>query len=508
MTEVTDLSPSQGEAPMLDLLARINDWLWTPLVVFALGFGLFLTVATRGLQIRLLPEMVRQLVRGERSEKGISSFQALSLTLSSRIGVGNIAGVATAVALGGPGALLWMAVMAFLGGATAFVESTLAQVYKRDVDGQFRGGIPYYIEKGLGLRWLAVVAAATAVAMYTVLAPGIQSNNIAASLDSAFGVTPLVTGVAVTALLAFVVFGGRRRIVAVAQTVVPFMAAAYILVTLVVLAFNATAIPGMAALILGSAFGTDSVFGGIVGAAIAWGVRRALFSNVAGVGEGTFGSAAAQVSHPAKQGLVQCLSTYIDTLFVCMATGLMLLVTGSYNVQPEGSDALATNLEGVEAGPAYTQAAVDTVLSGTGGPFVAAAVALFAFTTLFAFYYIAETSLSYILSGTKPLPTALLRLALLGMTFFGAVQSADLIWAIGDVGYASLAWVNMVCLVLLLRPALRTLRDFDAQRRAGLDPQFDPEAVGIAGADYWTSDEARAARRSVQDEPGRDPLAP
>lgn len=492
---------------MLDLLTSVNDWLWTPLVVFALGFGLFLTVMTRGLQIRLLPEMLRQVVWGEKSAKGISSFQALSLTLSSRIGVGNIAGVATAIALGGPGALFWMAVMAFLGGATAFVESTLAQVYKRDVDGEFRGGIPYYIEKGLGLRWLALIAAAVAMTVYAVLAPGIQSNNIASAFESSFGISPVVSGLVMTVLLAFIILGGRNRIVAWAETTIPFMAAAYILAALVVLAFNASEIPGLVVLILSSAFGADSVFGGIVGAAIAWGVRRAMFSNVAGVGEGTFGSGAAQVSHPAKQGLVQCFSIYIDTLFVCMATGLMILVTGSFNVRPQGGEAVVTHLPGVEAGPGYTQAAVDSVFSGAGGPFVAVAIALFAFTTLFAFYYIAETNLSYLLSGMRKLPQAVLRLAILAVTYFGAVQSADLIWAIGDVGYASLAWINMVCLVFLARPALRVLRDYDAQCRIGLDPHFDPVEAGVANADYWTSDEVRAERERARSASGPDPSA-
>ena len=247
--------------------------------------------------------------------------------------------------------------------------------------------------------------------------------------------------------------------------------------------------------------------GGIVCAGVAWGWRRAMVSSVAGVGEGTCGSGAAQVSHPAKQCLVQCFSIDIDTLFVCMATGLMILVTGSFNVRPQGGEAVVTHLPGVEAGPGYTQAAVDSVFSGAGGPFVAVAIALFAFTTLFAFYYIAETNLSYLLSGMRKLPQAVLRLAILAVTYFGAVQSADLIWAIGDVGYASLAWINMVCLVFLARPALRVLRDYDAQCRIGLDPHFDPVEAGVANADYWTSDEVRAERERARSASGPDPSA-
>lgn len=243
----------------------------------------------------------------------------------------------------------------------------------------------------------------------------------------------------------------------------------------------------MVKLVFASAFGADSMFGGIVGAAIAWGVRRAVFSNVAGVGEGTYGAAAAEVSHPAKQGLVQSFSIYLDTLFVCMATGLMILVTGMYNVETEAGDKLVTNLPGVEAGTNNTQHALDTVFSGIGSPFVAVAVALFAFTTVAAFYFIADTSLTYLTRGRPNVWLGYaLRVAMVGMVFYGGVESADVIWAIGDVGYASLAWVNMVCIIFLVKPALKALRDYDAQRRLGLDPTFDPVRLGIDNADFWT----------------------
>ncbi|MFW5418423.1 alanine:cation symporter family protein [Nocardiopsis sp. CNT-189] len=492
----------------MEILVTINDWLWNPLVVLALGLGLVLTVLTRGVQFRLLPEAVRQIRAGKTggrdAEEGVSSFQALMLTLSSRVGVGNIAGVATAIAAGGPGALVWMCVMALVGGALAFVESTLAQIYKRKVDGRFRGGIPYYIERGLGLKPLAAAAALTALTLYGVLAPGIQANNITAAVRTATGTDPWITGAVLTAAFGYVVFGGRKRIVAVADTLVPVMAAGYLLAAVAVLAANAPALPGAAMLVLGSAFGTDAAFGGIVGAAVAWGVRRALFSNVAGVGEGTYGAAAADVSHPVKQGLVQAFSIYIDTLLVCTATGLMIVVTGSYNVRTEDGRTLAEHLPGTEAGPAFTQEAVSSVLPGAGPVFVAAAITLFAFTTLVAFFYIADTSLAYL--SPRPAARTALRVAMTAVTMYASVQSADLIWAVGDVGYASLAWVNMVCLIFLARPALAALRDYDAQRRRGLDPVFDPEAAGVAGADYWSGEDApahRAARRSA--EPPREP---
>lgn len=502
----------------MEFLVSLNDWLWNPLVVLALGLGLVLTVLTRGVQFRLLPEMVRQIFAGKRSgatdsttgtgtgtgtdsAEGISSFQALMLTLSSRVGVGNIAGVATAIAAGGPGALVWMAVMGLLGASLAFVESTVAQLYKRRRDGRLWGGIPYYIERGLGLKWLATIAAFAALSLYAVLAPGVQSNNISSALDTGLSVNPWVSGLLMTGALGYIVFGGRKRIVAVADKTIPVMAVGYLLAAVVVLMANASEVPGALRLVFASAIGTDAVFGGILGTAIAWGVRRAIFSNVAGVGEGTYGSAAAEVSHPVKQGLVQSFSIYVDTLLVCMATGLMIIVTGSYNVEVDGRQ-LADNVPGVEAGPAYTQEAVSTVFSGAGPVFVALAILLFAFTTIVAFCFIAEANLTY-LCGPRTLAPArtAMRLTMMGVTLFGSVQSADLIWAIGDVGYASLAWINMVCLLFLVKPVLAALRDYDRQRGLGLDPVFEPGAAGVSGADYWEGDRspaAKAARAAAQ----------
>lgn len=470
----------------MDFLVMLNDRLWDPLVVLALGLGLVLTVLTRGVQFRRIPDMLRQIRGGGGTEAGVSSFQALMLTLSSRIGVGNIAGVATAVAAGGPGALVWMAVMGLLGGALAFVEATVAQMYKRRVDGRYWGGIPYYIERGLGQKWLAAVAALTALTLYAVLAPGVQANSITAAFDTAAGVDPWITGAVLTALLGFIIVGGRARIVAAADKLVPVMAVGYIAAALAVLAANASAVPGALRLIAASAVGADAVFGGIVGAAVAWGVRRAVFSNVAGVGEGTYGAAAAEVSHPVKQGLVQAFSVYVDTLFVCTATGLMIVVTGNYNVTAPDGSTVVEHVPGTEAGPAFTQGAVGTLFAGAGPLFVAAALALFAFTALIAFTFIAESNLTYLFGAAPPRAAlAALRGAVLAVTLYGSVQSADLVWAIGDVGYASLAWVNMLCLLFLARPALAALRDYDAQRRQGRDPVFDPEAAGVRGADLW-----------------------
>lgn len=476
----------------MDTLVAVSDGIWNPMAYFALVVGLFFTVLTVGVQFRRLPDTLRQITERKTSDEGISPLQALLLTLSSRVGVGNIAGVATALGAGGPGALVWMALCALLGSAAAFAETVLAQVYKRAVGGEHRGGIPFYVEHGLKLKWLAVVLAVVTFAGYGFVFPGVQSNNIATSVEGAFGVPSWATAVVITGLLAFVIVGGTKRIVRAAQVMVPVMAVGYIVTAIVVLAVNYDRIIPAVGVILGSAVGADKVFGGIAGAAVAWGVRRAVFSNVAGVGEGTFGAAASAVSHPVKQGLVQSFSIFVDTLLVCMATGVMIVVTGAYNVTDADGSPLVTNVPGLSAGPEYTQRAVDSVATGVGPGFVAIALFFFAFTTLIAFFYIASTNLVYLLGGRAARwPGHALKAGMLAITFYGAVESADVIWTIGDIGYGSLAWLNMICL-LALSPVVRKLvRDYDAQRRRGLDPRFDPVPLGITGADFWHTSRLR-----------------
>lgn len=474
---------------LLEIIGTINTNIWNPMAYLALGLGLFYTIWTGAVQIRRLPDLVSILREKSPSDEGeISSFQALMLTLSSRVGVGNIAGVATAIAIGGPGALFWMVVMALLGGATAFAESTLAQVYKRRVGGEYRGGIPYYIEKGLGQKWLAVIAATATLVLYAVLAPGVQSFNIANSFEVAFGAPTWLTGLIIAGLFGFIVFGGTKRIVGVADKVIPFMAIGYILLALVVIVVNITEVPAVIGLILSSAFGVHEVFGGIVGAAIAWGVRRAVFSNVAGVGEGTYASAAASVSHPAKQGIVQAFSVYVDTVLVCSATGIMIVMTGQYNVITESGETLLENLPGVTAGTAYTQAALETIVPGFGPVFVAVALFLFAFTTLIAFNYIASSAAAYLFPERGfGAATRVIQAAMTIMVFFGAVASADLIWGIGDIGYGTLGWINMICLLFLAPTVRKVLKDYTSQKKQGLNPVFNPEKLGIRGADAWSS---------------------
>jgi alanine or glycine:cation symporter, AGCS family len=484
----------------METLVAISDGLWNPMAYFALAVGLFFTVVTAAAQFRLLPDTLHQIFKPKADDGGgISPLQALLLTISSRVGVGNIAGVGTAVAAGGPGALLWMVICALLGSASAFAESTLAQVFKRRINGEHRGGMPFYVKYGLRIKWLAALLAVMTALGYGFLFPGVQSNNIATSLENAFNLPTWITAVFVTALLGFVILGGTRRVVGAAQVMVPVMAVGYIIAAIVVVLFNFDRLLPALGLIVSSAFGWHEVFGGIAGAAVAWGVRRAVFSNVAGVGEGTYGSAAASVSHPAKQGLVQAFSIFIDTVVVCFATGIMIVMTGSYNVFAASGDAIVSNIPGVEAGSAYTQTAVNSVLPGFGSGFVAVALFFFAFTTLVAFYYIAHTNLVF-LAGRElgPVLSWILKLGMLGITFYGAVESAAVMWTIGDIGYASLGWVNMACILLLAPVVRKVIKDYDRQRKLRLDPVFDPRPLGIRGADFWVEQAESAAAKAAQ----------
>lgn len=328
---------------MNELVSAINGVIWSPALIFlCLGVGLYFSLRSRFLQLRHIKLMITLMFQGRPTEAGVSSFQALTMTLAGRVGTGNIAGVATAITFGGPGALFWMWIVAFLGASSAFVESTLGQVYKEKINGEYRGGPAFYIEKGLGVKWYAWLFAIVTIFSCGLLLPGVQANSIGASLDIAFGLSPNVTAALLAVLLSFIIFGGVKRIASFSSMVVPFMALGYIIVACVIIAINIDQLPSVILLIWKSAFGLEAGFGAILGQAIMWGVKRGVYSNEAAQGTGPHASSAAAVSHPVKQGLVQAFSVYIDTLFVCSATGFMLLITGLYNVQGVDGAALYT----------------------------------------------------------------------------------------------------------------------------------------------------------------------
>ncbi|GAB2879253.1 alanine/glycine:cation symporter family protein [Uliginosibacterium flavum] len=476
---------------MESIINQINDIIWSPALVFlCLGVGLYFSIRTRFMQVRHIGEMFRLMFDGKGSDAGVSSFQALAMSLSGRVGTGNIAGVAAAIAYGGPGAVFWMWMTAFLGAATAYIESTLSQIYKEQNDGLYRGGPAYYIEKGLGWKKYAWVFAIATIISMGFLLPGVQANSIAAGLQNSLGIAPEVSAAIIVVLLGLIIFGGVKRIARFAEIVVPFMALGYILVAGVVIGLNIEKLPGVMHLIISSAFGADAVFGAMLGAAIQWGVKRGVFSNEAGQGSGPHPAAAAEVTHPAKQGIVQAFSVYVDTLFVCSATAFMLLITGLYNVKGVNGDMLVNALPGVSVGPAFTQAAVESVLPGFGSIFVAGALFFFAFTTIVAYYYIAETNVAYINRKVgRPWLVFALKVASLAACLYGAVRSADLAWTLGDIGVGVMAWLNIVAILFLQKPALDSLKDYEAQQAKGLDPAFLTTKTDLPNADLWVGDD-------------------
>lgn len=488
---------------MQGLVDFLNGIIWSPALIYlCLGAGLFYSILTRFVQVRHFREMWRLLLSNKESDKGISSFQALAVSLSGRVGTGNIAGVAAAIGFGGPGAVFWMWVVAFLGAATAYTESTLAQIYKEEQDGEYRGGPAYYIEKAMGQKWYAWIFAIATILACGVLLPGVQSNSIGNAVELAFGPgqmietgmgelssAKIISGLAIVLILGFIIFGGVKRIARFTEIVVPFMALAYIIIACVIVALNVDQLPAIFGMIIGDAF---TPMAG-VGAAIGWGVKRGVYSNEAGQGTGPHAAAAAAVKHPAQQGLVQAFSVYIDTLFVCTATALMILITGAYNVHGAGDAFLIQNVAADIAAnsPAFTQMAVESVLPGVGKPFIALALFFFSFTTILAYYYIAETNVAYIKRSVDiPGMIFALKVVLMGATFYGAVKTANLAWGMGDVGVGLMAWLNIIGILIIFfmaKPALKALKDYEAQQKAGVtEYPFDPEKLGIKNADFWS----------------------
>jgi len=492
---------------MQEVVNQINSYVWsTWLVGLCLGAGLLFSILTRFLQVRHFRHMIQLLFSGKESERGISSFQALAVSLSGRVGTGNIAGVAAAIGFGGPGAVFWMWVVAFFGAATAYVEAVLGQIYKEEDEGQLRGGPAFYIEKAMGQRWYAWAFAVATILATALLLPTVQANAISTSAELAFGAngvletsfgsisyTKLSAAIVVVAIFGFIIFGGVKRIAHVTQVVVPFMALGYIVLALGVVLWNVSELPRVIGLIFADAF---TPMAG-VGAAIGWGVKRGVYSNEAGQGTAPHAAAAAEVDHPAQQGLVQAFSVYVDTLFVCSATAFMILITGAYNVRDQVTGAIIhpSNLVTAATDPnsaAFTQTALQHVWPGVGPIFVALALFFFAFTTVLAYYYIAETNVAYLRRYFRiPGEMVILKLLMMAAVFYGAIRTASLAWGLGDIGVGLMAWLNILAILAMFfmgKLALKALADYERQKKAGVESySFDPEALGIRNADFWNN---------------------
>ena len=501
------------------ILERADGVVWSPwLVWLCLLAGLFFTLRAKLVQFSQIPNMIRNLREGTSSKDGISSFQALTMSLSGRVGAGNIAGVAVAIASGGPGAVFWMWVVALLGAATSFVESTLGQIFKEQDPrtGEYRGGPAFYFEKAyqhtraaVPMKIYAWIFAVVSVIALGIFLPGIQTDTMSGALTSAFPVLDRwMIGVVLALVLGVIIIGGVKRIAHFTSVVVPFMAVGYIIIALIVLLANVSEVPAMLQLIFESAFGAHAVFGGILGAAIDQGVRRGIYSNEAGQGTGPHAAAATEVSHPAKQGVVQAFAVYIDTLIVCSATAFLILSTGMFQVF-DGDENLVGEggglpAEGAEAGAEYTQFALGTVFGGAGAAFVAIALTFFAFSTLVYYYYMAETNLTYAIRrvqnpSVQRALLAILQVSILLIVFYGAMGAEGRAWSIGDIGVGIMAWLNIVGILIIQQPAFKALSDYRAQVKAGKDPQFDPRLLQIRNAGFWEERADRLARGEKSD---------
>jgi AGCS family alanine or glycine:cation symporter len=428
----------------------------------------------------MLPDMFKELIKGTdrtafKERKGTSPFQAFAISTAARVGTGNLAGVALAISVGGPGAIFWMWVVALVGAATGFIESTLAQIYKvKDKDG-FRGGPAYYMEKGLGSRGMGLVFAVLIVLCFGLIFNGVQTHTISDAFVGAYNIPAGLVGVVIAVMMAFIIFGGVRRIAVVAEVIVPVFALTYIVVALIIMMMNITEIPAVFALIFNNAFGIEEVVGGGLGAVIMNGVQRGLFSNEAGMGSAPNAAATVYVKHPVKQGLIQSLSVLIDTLIICSATAFIVLLTDVYTVG---------EMEGIQ----LTQQALAHHMGDWATIFVTVAIFFFAFSSLLGNYYYGEANIGFI--SEKPIYLTLFRLAFLAMVVIGATSDLDIIWEMADLFMGLMAVVNLIAVLLLGKIAISALKDFQQQRKAGIDPVFYRNSIkGLKNVESWGTKE-------------------
>ena len=464
-----------------DIVLAISNFMYTYLlIIILLAGGFYFTFRTRFIQFRMFRESLRVVTERPDRAGSVSSFQALMVSTASRVGTGNIIGVSVAICVGGYGAVFWMWLIAIIGGATAFIESTLAQIYKRrnTETGESYGGPAYYIEAALHSRPLAMLFALSLIATYAGGFNMLCSFNLQSTFSGCSfyneGVTPWIIGGIAALLTAFCVMGGGKRIIAVASTLVPFMGGLYVLVALIVIVMNLELVPTVFARIFQGAFDFQAIFAGFTGSALMQGIKRGLFSNEAGVGSAPNAAASANVSHPVKQGLVQMLSVFLDTLLICSATALMLLCSG---VEPT---------EAAQGAP-YVQSALSAVFGSVGPIFITVAMVLFAFTTLIGNLYYVDNALAYLM---KKVPSkqfmVVFRIVAVLLIFVGAGLSIDLVWNLADVLMGVMVMINIPVIFILSRPALAALKDYAAQRKMGRNPVFKAASIDLKEkTDYW-----------------------
>ena len=460
---------------MAAFFTSLNDWLWGNILVAALVCcGLWFTWRTRFVQFCMIGEMIRLLgdsvAPSEKGKRHISSFEAFAVSVATRVGTGNMAGVATAITIGGPGAVFWMWVMALMGSATAFVESTLGQLFKLHHEDSFVGGPAYYIQRGLHCRWMSVLFAVLITITFGLSYNSIQSNTICGALQESFGWSPLWVGVVLSIVGLTIVFGGIKRIARVSSILVPVMAIGYFLLAVFIIIMNLHLIPHVLKTIVTSAFGLEQVAGGGLGATMMIGIKRGLFSNEAGEGSAPNVAATASVSHPVKQGLIQALGVFTDTLMVCSCTAFIILICGLHQ---------STDLNGI----VLTQASVEAVIGSFGSVFIAIAILLFAFSSIIGNYYYGEANIRF-LTNNKMTITVYRIFSAGVVVMFGALSTLELVWSVGDLFMALLTACNLVAIVALGRYVFRLLDDYRQQKRQGIkNPTFHRHQIPELEAD-------------------------
>ena len=479
-------------ATLEKIVSTSVEILYSPaFIIICLLLGVYFSIRLRFPQVRHFKKMVRLSLTNNSSNEGLSGFEAFCLTVGGRVGVGSISGVATAICLGGPGSIFWMMVLATLASSSAYIEAALAQIYKVKMHGEFRGGPSFYIEKGLGQKWYAVLFACAVIFALGLCTPGVQTNSIVDSVENVFGINRIYTGLATCLFTGICIFGGIKWLGKAVSKITPIMTIGYVVVCLAILVANITQIPQVIGLIFSSAFGTNAVFGGIIGSAISWGVKRGIYSCDAGIGVGAIASGSTAANHPAEQGLIQAFSVWITTLVICLLTALTILCSGCYNVVVESTgEFIVENLPGIPYGVGYSQAAFDSLLPGFGAVFIAIAIFFFAFTSIIAFHHYAETNLLYLLENksqkTRNIAVWVLRFVFLGATFLGVSKSAGLVWNMADMGIAILSWMNLVAIFIMQKDAITVSKDYDRLVKEGEEVHFDPDMVGLKKAsDVW-----------------------
>ena len=462
-----------------DIILKFNDFLWTYiLIALLLVLGAYFTIRTNFVQFRYLKEMFRLLGDGfsNKKEKGsISSFQAFCISTASRVGTGNLAGIAIAISVGGPGAIFWMWIIALIGAGSSFVESTLAQIYKeKNEDGSFRGGPAYYMQKGLNKKWMGVLFSLLITLSFGLVFNSVQSNTITESFNTAFGVNRLVIGIILTVLTTIIIFGGVHRIAKVSEVLVPVMALAYIGIAVIILIMNATEIPSVLKLIVENAFGFKEVAGGTLGGALLLGIKRGLFSNEAGMGSAPNAAATANVSHPVKQGLIQTLGVFTDTLIICSCTAFIILLSGVDYSGPNAS-----------TGIKLTQDALSSQIGPFGNTFIAICILLFAFSSIVGNYYYGESNIEFL--NDKKWFLFAYRVCVVLMVLFGSVAKVDVVWNLADVFMGLMAIVNLVAIFMLSKYAFLALKDYTEQKKSGIkEPVFKASSIpGLKNAKEW-----------------------